>query len=166
MNEAHDRLTWRATRRLIGRDMEAYGAWPLAFGAWRAGRPRWLFFLWLCATQHMFPATVLFRLQCYLFERGLPWAATAVSRLNHTLFGVTIGHHVRAGGALYLAHGHVVIDGAVQLGEGVEIAPFVTLGLVNSASKGFTLQGPVIGDAVNIGTGAKVLGPVCIGSHV
>lgn len=166
MARPHPRLTWRETRRLISLDMDMFGEWPLAFGAFRANRPRWQLFLYLLTTAHMFPPVVVYRLQTYLFDRGLAPLATALQRLNHFLFGVTIGHHVRTTGGLYIAHGHVVMDGVITLGHSVQVAPFVTLGLTNSEGKPFDLIGPTIGDHVNIGTGAKVIGPVRVGDHV
>ena len=160
------RLTWRETRRLISLDMDMFGEWPLAFGAFRPSRPRWQLFLYLLFTAHMFPAVLLFRLQTFLFDAGLPALATFLARINHTVFGVSIGHHVRTAGGLYIAHGHVVMDGVINLGHSVQVAPFVTLGLTNSEGHPFDLIGPTIGDHVNIGTGAKVIGPVTIGDHV
>lgn len=160
------KVGWGETRRLVSLDMDMFGEWPLAFGAFPATRPRWMLFLYLLATAHMFPAVLLYRLQILLFDARLAPLATALSRLNHVLFGVSIGHHVRTTGGLYIAHGHVVMDGVIRLGHSVQVAPFVTLGLTNSEGKPFDLVGPTIGDHVNIGTGAKVLGPVRIGDHV
>ena len=111
-------------------------------------------------------SVLIYRLQTFLFDSRLGKLATVLSRLNHTVFGVSIGHHVRTTGALYIAHGHVVMDGIIRVGHGVEVAPFVTLGLTNSEQHPFDLYGPTIGDHVNIGTGAKVLGPIEIGKNV
>lgn len=157
---------WSATRRLIGLDMDVFGEWPIALGAFKADRPRWQLFVYLFATAHMFPAVLIYRLQCFLYDAGLSPLATLLSRMNHTLSGITIGNQVRASGGLYLAHGHVVIDGVVRLGHNVQIAPFATLGLTNSEARPFDLTGPTVGDHVNIGTGAKLLGPIQVGDHV
>ncbi len=159
------KATWRETRRLVDRDMDVFGAWPLAFGAFRASRPRWMLFFYLFFTTHMFPAVLIYRLQIFLFDAGLSPLATLLSRINHSFFGVTIGHHVRTSGGLYIAHGHVVMDGIIRLGHNVQVAPFATLGLTNSEGKPFDLIGPTIGDDVNVGTGAKVLGPVRVGDR-
>ncbi|GAB4322273.1 MAG: hypothetical protein Kow0010_02970 [Dehalococcoidia bacterium] len=163
MTDEGPKLTWRETRRLLREDMDAFSEWPRAFGTFPVHWPIWLQFIRLLVTAHMFPAVVIYRLQTYLYDRGIGPIATMLSRLNHTLFGVSAGHHVRAGGGLYFAHGHVVMDGIIRLGRNVQIAPFVTLGLSNSGARPFTLDGPTIGDHVNIGTGAKVLGPVHVG---
>lgn len=163
MSRGLPRLTWRATRRLIREDMDAFSEWPRAFGGWPVGWPMWMQFAKLLLTAHMFPAIMIYRLQVYFFDRGLSPVATVLSRLNHTLFGVSIGHHVRAGGGLYFAHGHVVMDGVIRIGRNLQVAPFVTLGLSNSGQRPFSLEGPTIGDNVNVGTGAKVLGAISVG---
>ncbi len=160
------KVDWATTRRLIGLDMDVFGEWPLAFGAFRVSRPRWQLFLYLMATAHMFPAVMIYRMQCFLFDSGWKPAATLLSRVNHTLFAVTIGEQVRTTGGLYIAHGHVVLDGIVRLGHNVQLAPFTALGLTNSEARPFDLTGPTVGDHVNIGTGAKLLGPIHIGDHV
>jgi len=159
-------MTWKETRRLIGLDMDLFGGWAIAFGAFKPSRPRWMLFFYVLFTTHMFAAVLIYRLQIFLFDAGLRPLATLLSRLNHSLFGVTIGHHTRSSGGLYIAHGHVVVDGVVRLGHNVQIAPFSTIGLTNSESKDFDLIGPTIGDHVNIGTGARLLGPIHIGDHV
>jgi len=160
------RANWRELRALLREDIELHAAWPRTFGLIRKDRPTWFTFLYLLFAIHMFPAVVLYRLQVFLYESGFPRAATAVSRLNAFLFDVTIGNHVRAGGGLLIAHGHVVLDGWTTLGKRVEINPFVTLGIGNSSRRPFELWGPEIGDDVNIGTGAKVIGRVKVGEGV
>ena len=166
MRRVQPKQTWRRTSHLIGLDLDHYAAWPRAFGAVPTSWPRWFQFLYIFFTTHMFAAVLIYRLQTFLADARLGKLATLLSRLNHSLFGVTIGHNVRTTGALYIAHGHVVMDGIINLGHGVELAPFVTLGLSNSSRLAFDLYGPTIGDHVNIGTGAKVLGPITIGDDV
>ena len=152
-------------RALVCADIEFQGQWPKTFGLIRADRPSWFVFLYLFFTVHGFPPVVLFRLQSMLYEAGLAPLATFVSRLNSFLFAVTIGNQVRSNGALLISHGHVVLDGWTVLGDRVEINPFVTLGISNSSQRAFELWGPTIGNHVNIGTGAKVIGRVTVGEH-
>lgn len=136
------------------------------FGLVRKDRPNWFLFLYLLFTVHSFPPVVLFRAQSFFFEAGISPLATFVSRLNSFLFDVTIGNQVRSNGSLLISHGHVVLDGWTVLGDHVEVNPFVTLGIGNSSQKHFELWGPTVGDHVNIGTGAKILGKVTIGDRV
>ncbi len=153
-------------RGLVARDIHIHAQWPKTFGLVRADRPGWFLFLYLFLTVHMFPSVVLYRVQSFFYEAGCSPLATCVSRLNSFLFNVTIGNQVRSNGALLISHGHIVLDGWTTLGDGVEINPFVTLGISNSTQKPFELYGPTIGDHVNIGTGAKVVGRVTVGSNV
>lgn len=160
------RESLREMSALLREDIELHAAWPRTFGLIRRDRPTWFTFLYLLFAMHMFPAVVLYRLQVFLYESGFPRAATAVSRLNAFLFDVTIGNHVRAGGGLLIAHGHLVLDGSTTIGRRVEINPFVTVGISNTSRHPFELWGPEIGDDVNIGTGAKVIGRVKVGERV
>lgn len=166
MSPAKVRASFRRHRTLVAQDIQIHAQWPKTFGLIRADRPAWFVWLYLFFTVHSFPAVMLFRLQSFFYEAGFPPMATFVSRLNSFLFGVTIGNQVRSNGALLISHGHVVLDGWTTLGHHVEINPFVTLGIGNSSQKPFELWGPTIGDYVNIGTGAKVIGKVTVGDHV
>lgn len=165
MTQQRPKATWRETRRLIGADIDLHATWPLMYGLIKPGRPRWFQFLYLFFSIHMFPAVFIYRLQCLAYDSGLPPIATFLSRINHWLFGVTIGNQVRSTGGLLIAHGHVVLDGWTLLGNDVHINPFVTLGISNSVRRPFELWGPAIGDHVNIGTGAKIMGKVTIGDY-
>lgn len=163
---ARSRTAWKRMRSLVSQDIDIHAQWPLTFGLVGRQRPRWFLWLYLFFSIHMFPAVMLYRLQSFFYEAGFPPAATFVSRLNDFLFDVAIGNQVRSNGALLISHGHVVLDGWTTLGHHVEINPFVTLGIGNSSQKPFELFGPTIGDYVNIGTGAKVIGKVTVGDHV
>jgi serine O-acetyltransferase len=72
---------------------------------------------------------------------------------------VCIGDPVVMRPGVYLNHGQVVIDGYVEVQSDVVIAPWVTIGL-----RAGDFQGPVIGQGVHVGTGAKVLGPINVGA--
>jgi serine O-acetyltransferase len=160
------RESWVRHRGLVRKDIEFQGQWPKTFGLIRKDRPGWFVFLYLFFTVHGFPPVALFRLQSFLYEAGLSPLATFVSRINSFVYGVTIGNQVRSNGALLISHGQVVLDGWTTLGDRVEINPFVTLGISNSSQRAFELWGPTIGDHVNVGTGAKVIGRVTVGDHV
>ncbi len=166
MSLSQVRESWRRHRGLVRRDVEIHSQWPKSFGLIRKDRPNWFVFLYLLVTVHSFPPVILFRLQSMLFEAGFPPLATFVSRVNSFLFGVTIGNQVRSHGGLLISHGHVVLDGWTVLGAHVVVNPFVTLGIGNSSGKPFELWGPTIGNFVNIGTGAKIIGKVTIGDYV
>jgi serine O-acetyltransferase len=71
---------------------------------------------------------------------------------------VCIGDPVVVQPGVYIPHGQVVLDGVVEIGEGVVLFPFVTVGL-----QAGEMRGPTIGTGAVIGSGAKVLGPVRVG---
>lgn len=76
------------------------------------------------------------------------------------ILGVEIPPQTKIGPGLRLHHAHcVVINGAAELGCGVEIHQGVTIG----ARRGAT-DCPKIGDFVRIGTGAILLGDIVLGN--
>ena len=105
-----------------------------------------------------FGAQVLYRLKVWCEVHRIPVIPRILHRLAMITSQVAIGSPVVIGPGMYLVHGQVVIDGIVEIGRGVEIAPFVTIGL-----KSGNFQGARIGDNVRIGTGARIIGPVRIG---
>jgi len=153
---------WAETVGLIERDLEIYDVWFPGLGP---GRPTWLRALYAVFRTEMFGANLLFRLQTFLHGAGHPVLATALTRTSRVLFSVTIGRDVRIGGGLYIAHGSIVVEGTTTIGRRASIAPFVTVGLAGSAGAAFDVRGPVMGDEVLLGTGAKILGPVRIGDR-
>ena len=72
---------------------------------------------------------------------------------------VSIGDPVIVQPGIYIIHGQVVLDGLVEIGSGVTIGPWVTIGL-----RAGNVRGPTIEDEAQIGTGAKVIGPVRVGA--
>ena len=58
---------------------------------------------------------------------------------------------------VYIAHGQIVAGGFTKIHTGVVIFPWVTIGLRKNP------MGPVIGEGVHIGSGARVIGPITIG---
>ncbi|MEQ1787421.1 MAG: hypothetical protein ABL966_10235 [Acidimicrobiales bacterium] len=113
----------------------------------------------LMAVSDAFLAQVCYRVKARLQGLGVPVLPRIAHRLAMLFGQVVIGDPVVVAPGLYLYHGQVVIDGFTQIGPGARIAPFVTIGL-----KAGCIDGPVVGANVAIGTGAKVIGPVTIGS--
>jgi serine O-acetyltransferase len=107
-----------------------------------------------------FLAQVLYRLKARCQALRVPLVPTLAHHLAIVTGQVSIGDPVVVQPGIYLPHGQVVIDGLVEIERGTTIAPFVTIGLVAS-----NLQGPTIEHHVNIGTGAKIVGPVRIGAN-
>ncbi|HZU59826.1 MAG TPA: hypothetical protein VE983_02605 [Solirubrobacteraceae bacterium] len=125
----------------------------------RSGRDALIQMLRLVWVSDAFLAQACYRLRVSLQTREVPVLPRLLHRLAMTSAQVSIGDPVVIAPGLYIVHGQVVIDGLVEIGRGVVIAPFVTIGL-----RAGNLQGPTIEDGVSIGTGAKVIGPVHIGA--
>lgn len=113
----------------------------------------------LAGQSDAFAALVCYRAKAALQARRVPVLPRIAHRLALMLGQVSIGDPVTVGGGLYLPHGQVVLDGLVSVGAEVVIAPFVTVGL-----RAGNLQGPTIEDRVQIGTGAKLIGPIRVGA--
>jgi serine O-acetyltransferase len=100
----------------------------------------------------------LYRLKARLQALGVPLLPRFAHRLAMATAQVSIGDPVLLHPGVYILHGQIVVDGLVEIHSGVTIAPFVTIGL-----KAGNPQGATIESDVNIGTGAKVIGPVRVG---
>src|SRR5271154_4266345 len=124
-------------RKLLGQ-----GFWVMVvyrFGRWRYGiRARWL----------RAPFSALYKIMKV-------WA--------EILTGIDLPCEARVGRRFRIDHfGGIVISGDTVFGEDCIIRNGVTVGLRKTGQRG----SPVIGDRVDIGAGAKVLGAIHIGSDV
>ena len=106
-----------------------------------------------------FLAQVCYRAKARLQALGVPVLPRVAHRLAMMLAQVCIGDPVVVQPGIYVAHGQIVIDGITTVDRGVVIFPWVTIGL-----RAGDFQGPTIERGVQIGTGAKVIGPVKIGA--
>ncbi|HTD80397.1 MAG TPA: hypothetical protein VK898_22360, partial [Chloroflexota bacterium] len=113
----------------------------------------------LAWTSDAFLALALYRLKAMLQRRRVPFLPTLAHRLAIVLGQVSIGDPVVVEGGVYLPHGQVVVDGIVEIGAGTVLTPFVTIGLIAG-----NFNGPVLERDVQVGTGAKILGPVRVGA--
>lgn len=100
-----------------------------------------------------------YRAKARLQALGVPVVPRILNHLAVGHGGIAIGDPVIVAPGVFIPHGQVVIDGITEIGTGVVISPFVTVGL-----RAGELRGPTIGDQVELGTGAKVLGPWRIGT--
>jgi serine O-acetyltransferase len=81
------------------------------------------------------------------------------NKFNALTQGCIIGRGAEFGPGFVLIHSMgVVINGQVSGGSGIHIEHQVTIGAERRSS-------PRLGDDVFIGAGAKIIGPVVIGSH-
>ena len=109
------------------------------FGRWRYGiKPRWL----------RMPFSFVYHL---------------LKMLADTLLGIELPCEVELGRRLVIEHvGGIVISGDAVFGDDCVIRNGVTVGLRRRGERG----SPRIGDRVDIGAGAKLLGPIHIGHDV
>jgi serine O-acetyltransferase len=114
----------------------------------------------LAVVTDAFFAQVLYRLKARAQALHIPVVPMIAHRLAIMTGQVSIGDPVVMRPGVYLPHGQVVIDGLIVIEKGTMIAPFVTIGLIAG-----NLQGPTIEPRVNIGTGAKILGPIRVGAN-
>ena len=104
-------------------------------------------------------AMLMYRLMQAAHRRRLAPLAMLFNKLNGFFGRCIIGRGAEFGQGFVLIHSYgVVINGAVRGGRDLRIEHLVTIG----AERG---QSPLLGDDVFIGAGAKVIGPVRIGSH-
>ncbi|MCL3778000.1 MULTISPECIES: serine O-acetyltransferase [unclassified Actinomyces] len=101
-----------------------------------------------------------YRLAHRLWARGHKFTARAVSQTARNLTGIEIHPAAVLGRRLFIDHGMgVVIGETAQVGDDVLIYHGVTLGGVSTRPG---KRHPTIGNGVQIGAGAKVLGPVTV----
>lgn len=113
----------------------------------------------LCLVSDAFLAQVLYRAKARLQALGVPVLPRLAHRLAMITAQVSIGDPVVVAPGVYIVHGQVVADGLVEVGGGVQIFPWVTIGLKEGDVRGATVERDV-----SIGTGAKIVGPVRIGA--
>lgn len=106
-----------------------------------------------------FLAQALYRAKARLQALRVPILPRIAHHLAMSIAQVSIGDGAVIAAGVYIVHGQVVIDGITEVETGVVISPFVTVGL-----RAGDLKGPTIEANVNIGTGAKLIGPIRVGA--
>jgi serine O-acetyltransferase len=97
-----------------------------------------------------------------LHESGVPLVPYALSYVSKAATGVEIHPAARIGDSLFIDHGTgVVIGETAEIGDNVTLYQGVTLG-----GTGFQRgkRHPTVDDNVVVGSGAKLLGPIHVGS--
>ena len=134
----HLREDWQTYER----DPARQGLWVMAvyrFGRWRYGiQNRWL----------RLPFSILYKI---------------LKLLSQILTGIDLPCEVTVGRRFRIEHfGDIIISGDTVFGDDVVIRNGVTVGLKRTHERG----APVIGNRVDIGAGAKILGAIRIGDDV
>lgn len=107
-------------------------------------------------------AVIAHRKAHQLLQDGHPFLARCVSQIARHLTGIEIHPGATIGQGLLIDHGMgVVIGETAEIGDNCTIYQGVTLG---GTGKDVGKRHPTIGNNVMVGAGAKILGPVHVGS--
>ena len=103
----------------------------------------------------------LYRLARALHQRGVPVLPKALYYANFLIFNSSIPYTATIGEGSRCAYGGigVVVHGDTKMGSGVLMGQGITIG-----GRSKIPQVPEIGDDVYIGAGARLLGPIRVGS--
>ena len=111
-----------------------------------------------------FHAILAHRLAHKLHRWGVPLAPRVISQVSRFFTGIEIHPGATIGRRFFIDHGMgVVIGETTEIGDDVLLYQGVTLGGTGNESG---KRHPTLGNNVVVGTGAKVLGNIRIGSHV
>jgi serine O-acetyltransferase len=110
---------------------------------------------------------VVYRFGCWRYRIAWRWLRIPFSVAYKIAFalvsaatGAVLPCETRVGRRLRIDHSHgIVVSGDASLGDDVILRNGVTIGLRRTEFRG----SPVIGNRVDIGAGAKILGPIRIG---
>lgn len=108
-------------------------------------------------------ALIAYRISHYLYINKLFFLARLILQISRFFTGIEIHPGAKIGRGLVIDHGMgVVIGETAEIGDNVLLYHGVTLG---GTGKDKGKRHPTVGNNVVIGAGAKVLGPIYIGSN-
>nr|WP_207746496.1 serine O-acetyltransferase EpsC [Clostridium sp. 1001271B_151109_B4] len=108
-------------------------------------------------------ALIAYRIAHYFYTKKLFFLARFISQISRFFTGIEIHPGAQIGRGLVIDHGMgVVIGETAEIGDDVLLYHGVTLG---GTGKDKGKRHPTLGNNVVIGAGAKVLGPIYIGSN-
>lgn len=102
-----------------------------------------------------------------MYKRGIPFLPKLLSKYSQLMLGIDISYKASLGKGILILHGYgVVIGRGVKTGDHIKIYNGVTLGVNDAYYKGleYSQSYPELGSNILLGTGAKILGPVKVGS--
>jgi len=106
-------------------------------------------------------ASWLHRVAHFFWQKGLRFLARCISHMSRFITGIEIHPGAKIGQRCFIDHGsNVVIGETSEIGDDVLIYQGVTLGGTSLEKK---KRHPTIGNNVEIGAGAIVLGPIKVG---
>lgn len=110
-----------------------------------------------------FHAIFFYRFSNWLWRHNFFLPGRIVSHIGRFFTGIEIHPGARIGGGFFIDHGMgVVIGETAEIGENCTIYQDVTLGGISIRKE---KRHPTLKDNVVVGAGAKILGPVTVGSN-
>lgn len=107
-------------------------------------------------------AIILYRIAHFLYKHKIHFVSRAISQIARFFTGIEIHPGATIGKRLFIDHGMgVVIGETTEIGDNVTLYQGVTLG---GTGKDKGKRHPTIESDVVVGAGAKILGPIRIGS--
>ena len=132
----------KADWQVYEKDLARQGLWVM--GVYRFGRWR-------------------YRVRPGILRKPLSFAYRILKVLSQIVTGIDLPCEVKIGRRLLIEHfGGIVVSGDAVIGDDVVLRHGVTIGLRRTGVPG----SPTIGNRVDIGAGAKILGPILIGDDV
>ena len=115
-------------------------------------------------------AVISYRFCHWLWRKNWRLTARFLSQMVRFLTGIEIHPGARIGSGFFIDHGMgVVIGETSEIGNNVTLYHGVTLGgttVFDEQGKQISKRHPTLKDNIVVGAGAKVLGPIIIGSNV
>jgi serine O-acetyltransferase len=118
-------------------------------------------------------AILVHRVAHIIYNQGVPGYAREMAESIHMLTGIDIHPGAKIGRFFFIDHGTgVVIGETCEIGDNVRLYQGVTLGVLHfeKGEGGILKKGykrhPSLGNNVIVGAGAKLLGPISVGSNV
>lgn len=102
-------------------------------------------------------ATCIYRISNACVRHHVRLLPTILERLNLMLFGIEISSGIPIGPGLYIAHPVGTVIMAKRIGANASFIAAITVGMREKQ------EFPVLGDAVKVGAGARILGGITLG---
>lgn len=111
----------------------------------------------------MLSPILLFRFASFLYRKKIFFFPNLITLIIRISFACYLPHQLNAGKNLILGYGGlgIIIHANSIIGNGCHIDQGVTIGGTSKKK-----DVPILGDDVYVGAGAKILGPIKIGSNV
>lgn len=116
--------------------------------------------IWILIQRDYAQIMLIHRIRCKLIKLGILPANHILRRLQSSIYGIEIGKEVSLGHGVRFVHPvGITLGGDSRIGHRVTFLGGNTVG--TAKNNGY----PRIGDDVTIGAGAKIIGPIEVGSQ-